>query len=113
MQEYSGKVGYSSEILKTKLEILQTKTPPVVDGEIRVNGKCVFLELSIVIHRIYIQRFLNSSARLVIGPESRKRINGRDIISLNVDEEIENMKELISYFDNWVQWSKDQKKKTG
>ena len=77
MEDYSGKIGYSGEILQAKLEILQSKTQAsIIEGTIKpdlvgpdsagptgIKGRLAFIEISIILHKTYnIQRLLNSNA---------------------------------------------------
>ena len=80
-KEYAGRAGYSGEILQKKVEIMKGQMNEKYQDYMDINkqnvweNKLAFLEISVVIHTIYIQRFLNRYARLVIGVELR----GKDI----------------------------------
>ena len=60
---------------------------------------------------MYIQRFLNRNARLIVGKESRTKncLSGSTILAFNIDEEIQAFAGFLSYFDDWLDWSKSQK----
>ena len=68
--------GYSSEILQEKLNFMQLKAvaiPAFDQMKINFESDIALIEISsIVIHTIYIQRFLNKNAKLVVGLEERK-----------------------------------------
>ena len=58
---------------------------------------------------------MNKNARLILGPETRKRdsLRRKCILCLNVDQEIETMTELLKYFDDWIDWCRSQKDNLG
>ena len=68
------------------------------------------IEFAANVHIMFISRFLNSNARLVLTPEERKcDANGNVMMSLNLDNEIEIMSKCLAYFDTWKAWCMDQK----
>ena len=74
--------GYA-KLLKTHLSTLTVNKREYED-------ELAFIEFSVLMHVIFIARLLNQNARLVITEECRKRdsVNGKSILSLNVDKEI-------------------------
>ena len=65
----------------------------------RMENEIAFLELSVIIHKIFMQRQLNRNARLILGQETRKRdsLQRKCILSLNVNQEFERMTQLMKH----------------
>ena len=114
MQEkYSVLVGRNDELLEEKVKISKAEVAklPVNPSRTSFENQLAFIEISVVVHVIFIARLLNKNARLVKGEEVRKRdsIGRRVILELNIDKEMERMEKCITYFDDWRAWSKKQK----
>ena len=109
IEKHDGTDGLSGEILQEKLLLMRSRIAAIPDDnpqlKNRMENEIDFIEISVIIHRIFMQRFLNKNARLVLTPETRKRdsLKRRCILSLNADEEFETMKELTKQLDNWIE----------
>jgi len=114
MKEYERKDGHSGEILDKKLMKMKEKVHLLPDhdtNKVKLETELAFVEVSIVIHKIFIERFLNGNARLVLGDDgaTKDRLNRKSIFHVNIDCEIERMAKNIKYLDDWISWSASQR----
>ena len=100
---------YADKMLTAKIDLLRS----AVEQPMFRQFKHEFAEIEFAanVHIIFISRFLNRNARLVLTQEERKHdANGNAVMILNLDNEIEIMNKSLSYFDTWKDWSREQKK---
>ena len=99
---------YEDKILIAKVDLLRSVVEQ--SGFEQFRNEFAKIEFAANVHIMFISRFLNKNARLVLTPEERKRDSkGNMRISLNLDEEIQIMDKCMAYFDTWKAWSKEQK----
>ena len=112
--KFHGRDGFSGEILGEKLRLMKERVALCSNPQIedRMENEIAFLEISVIIHKMFIQKFLNKNARFVLGPESRERdsLKRKCILRLSVDQELQEMEKLFTHFDDWLDWSEAQKK---
>eukprot|EP00536_Pseudo-nitzschia_multiseries_P005420 jgi/Psemu1/12527/gm1.12527_g len=115
LEEFQNKDGCGDEILEGKVQLLKDKLstlPAGTGNKVKFENTLAFIEISVIFHVIvFIVRFLNKDARLVLTEESQVRdsLNGGIVLSLNVDQELVRMEKYMKYFDEWKEWSKSQK----
>jgi len=112
MNKYQQKDGFAAEILEEKGVLLKKKVDLTNNQEFK--NELAAIEFAVNVHVIFIARFLNKNARLVLTQERcvRDSYNGKIVMDLNVDDEIKKMERCLQYFELWKDWSKDQSKNT-
>ena len=77
----------------------------------KIQMELAFVEVCVVIFKIFIQKFLNRNARQELGTEERRRDSRKrsSVLWLEVNLEIEHTSNCIKHFDNWTALRKNQK----
>ena len=99
---------YADQMLIAKIDLLRSMVEqPKFQQFIHEFAE---IEFAANVHIIFISRFLNRNARLVLTTEERKcDAKGNTVMSLNLYNEIEIMSKCLAYFDTWKAWCMDQK----
>ena len=102
--EFEGMIGCHSEILQKKVDILKEVVSNSLNQDFK--NEMAQIEFAMAVHMIFISRFLNKNARLVLTEDRETRDR---VMCLNVIEERKRMTKYIGYFDSWKKWLDQEK----